>query len=235
MGAAAAVGTLLLMTVALATSVRRQRVGGGAGDEGGATVVGGSVVECTRVARLFETKLSDWSEKSVGMREISRASRAASGAAGISGPCALSFVPAGSPAYYGPGGQVSVEGRGVVQLNASAHYQKITGFGGAFTDAAGLVWQTLPHTVRERVVELYFGVTGIGYTLGRVHINSCDFSVDSYVDHLLARRFFSSASFPPARPHVLRWAASEDPLPIVVVVSRAPKIVVVVSRAQVHV
>jgi glucosylceramidase len=29
-------------------------------------------------------------------------------------------------------------------------------------------------------MELLFGETGLGYSLGRVHINSCDFSVESY-------------------------------------------------------
>jgi glucosylceramidase len=31
-----------------------------------------------------------------------------------------------------------------------------------------------------QVIDLYYGVNGIGYTLGRVHIGSCDFSIKSY-------------------------------------------------------
>ena len=38
----------------------------------------------------------------------------------------------------------------------------------------------LPLHERKRVIELYFGENGAGYTLGRVHMNSCDFSVDHY-------------------------------------------------------
>lgn len=30
------------------------------------------------------------------------------------------------------------------------------------------------------MIDLYYGVNGIGYTLGRVHIGSCDFSLKSY-------------------------------------------------------
>ena len=30
------------------------------------------------------------------------------------------------------------------------------------------------------MIDLYFGENGIGYTLGRVHIGSCDFSLKSY-------------------------------------------------------
>jgi glucosylceramidase len=31
-----------------------------------------------------------------------------------------------------------------------------------------------------KVIDLYYGADGIGYTLGRVHIGSCDFSLKSY-------------------------------------------------------
>lgn len=30
------------------------------------------------------------------------------------------------------------------------------------------------------MIDLYFGKNGIGFTLGRIHINSCDFSLESY-------------------------------------------------------
>jgi len=56
----------------------------------------------------------------------------------------------------------------------------ILGFGGAFTEAASLNYHTLSKKGKETVMELLFGKTGLGYSLGRVHINSCDFSVKSY-------------------------------------------------------
>lgn len=55
------------------------------------------------------------------------------------------------------------------------------GFGGAFTEAAATVWQALPEQAREQLLRDYFDpVHGHGYTLGRVHINSCDFALGHY-------------------------------------------------------
>jgi glucosylceramidase len=55
------------------------------------------------------------------------------------------------------------------------------GFGGAFTEAAASVWQGLPEPAREQLLRDYFDpVRGHGYTLGRVHIGSCDFALDHY-------------------------------------------------------
>jgi len=54
------------------------------------------------------------------------------------------------------------------------------GFGGAFTEASAYNFYKLSEKVRQRVIELYFGKDGIGFTLGRIHINSCDFSLDTY-------------------------------------------------------
>ena len=58
--------------------------------------------------------------------------------------------------------------------------QEILGFGGAFTEAAALNYQQLPSDVRKKFIDLYFGEDGLGYSLGRIHINSCDFCVASY-------------------------------------------------------
>jgi glucosylceramidase len=60
------------------------------------------------------------------------------------------------------------------------NHTTILGFGGAFTEAAALNFKVLSARAKDAVMELLFGFTGLGYTLGRVHINSCDFSVDSY-------------------------------------------------------
>eukprot|EP00980_Cylindrotheca_fusiformis_P011379 scaffold2638_cov114-Cylindrotheca_fusiformis.AAC.7 len=58
--------------------------------------------------------------------------------------------------------------------------RQILGFGAAFTEASALNYKSLSERGKETLMELYFGKTGIGYSLGRVHINSCDFSVASY-------------------------------------------------------
>lgn len=58
--------------------------------------------------------------------------------------------------------------------------QTLKGFGGAFTEAAGWCWQQLSAAEKEAFVQAYFGPGGLGYTLGRAHINSCDFSLGNY-------------------------------------------------------
>lgn len=71
----------------------------------------------------------------------------------------------------------------VVNLSQHAFPQRetpILGFGGAFTEAASLNFHSLDKDGQEAVLELLFGKTGLGYSKGRVHINSCDFSIESY-------------------------------------------------------
>lgn len=67
-----------------------------------------------------------------------------------------------------------------IVVDSTTSYQKILGFGGAFTESAAYNYFKLPEAVQEKFIELYFGSSGIGYSLGRVHINSCDFSLQSY-------------------------------------------------------
>ncbi len=60
-------------------------------------------------------------------------------------------------------------------------FQVIEGFGGAFTEAAAVTWQGLSSVRRREVLHAYFDrVTGHGYSLCRVHMNSCDFALGNY-------------------------------------------------------
>ena len=56
----------------------------------------------------------------------------------------------------------------------------ILGFGGAFTEASALNYNSLNESGKQATMELLFGRSGLGYTLGRVHMNSCDFCIKSY-------------------------------------------------------
>jgi glucosylceramidase len=68
-----------------------------------------------------------------------------------------------------------------LEVDTASRYQSHLGFGGAFTEAAATVWQGLPEAAREQLLRDYFDpATGHGYTLGRVHINSCDFTLGHY-------------------------------------------------------
>lgn len=69
-----------------------------------------------------------------------------------------------------------------IDFNNIAHPDRepIMGFGGAFTEASALNYMTLSKEGKEALISLLFGKDGLGYSLGRVHMNSCDFSVKSY-------------------------------------------------------
>ena len=60
-------------------------------------------------------------------------------------------------------------------------FQSMLGFGGAFTEAAAHTWLTLSRAQQDAVLRACFDPeTGHGYTLCRVHMNSCDFSLGNY-------------------------------------------------------
>lgn len=59
-------------------------------------------------------------------------------------------------------------------------YQRIHGFGGAFTESAGYCFSRLSDEAKEGLIQAYFSGDGLRYTIGRTHINSCDFSLGNY-------------------------------------------------------
>ena len=68
-----------------------------------------------------------------------------------------------------------------VHVQENCHFQIIEGFGGAFTEAAAITFFNMPKPVQKAIIDAYFHPKiGHGYTFGRTHINSCDFSLDNY-------------------------------------------------------
>ncbi|MFA5293327.1 MAG: glycoside hydrolase family 30 protein [Phycisphaerae bacterium] len=68
-----------------------------------------------------------------------------------------------------------------VELDVSKTFQVIKGFGGAFTEAGAYVLSQIPPEKKDEVLRAYFDeVDGLGYSLCRTHINSCDFSLSNY-------------------------------------------------------
>ncbi|QMS84427.1 glycoside hydrolase family 30 protein [Candidatus Xianfuyuplasma coldseepsis] len=66
-------------------------------------------------------------------------------------------------------------------LNPQTTYQTMLGFGGAFTESSAYNLLRINEAKREEAIKAYFDpVDGLGYTLGRVSIHSCDFSLNSY-------------------------------------------------------
>lgn len=69
----------------------------------------------------------------------------------------------------------------ILNIHPDIEYQTIKGFGGAFTEAAAVTLDKLSVDNRKKIIKLYFDKEeGIGYNCGRVHINSCDFSLENY-------------------------------------------------------
>ena len=66
-------------------------------------------------------------------------------------------------------------------IDPTHQFQSMIGFGGALTDAAAETFAKLPKSAQDSVINAYYDrENGIGYTLGRTTIGSCDFSSDSY-------------------------------------------------------
>lgn len=68
----------------------------------------------------------------------------------------------------------------VVNLYPQKKYQTIEGFGAALTESAGYTLARMSKEKQQEVIEAFYGKSGIGYTLGRVHMDSCDFSISNY-------------------------------------------------------
>ncbi len=66
-------------------------------------------------------------------------------------------------------------------LDPSKSYQSILGIGGALTDAAAETFAKLSKETQSELLNAYYNPQeGIGYTMARTNINSCDFSSETY-------------------------------------------------------
>src|SRR3989449_838981 len=83
----------------------------------------------------------------------------------------VAFKPLGQP----------LETQICVFVDTARRFQTILGVGGALTDAAAETFAKLPKDKQQEILNAYFDVKkGIGYTLARTNIHSCDFSSSSY-------------------------------------------------------
>ena len=83
----------------------------------------------------------------------------------------VTFKPMGQP----------LETQTCVFVDPSKRSQTILGIGGALTDASAEVFAKLPAAKQREFMDACFDPNkGIGYTLGRTTIHSCDFSSGSY-------------------------------------------------------
>ena len=83
----------------------------------------------------------------------------------------LQFVDFGQPKETQP----------CVFVDPSKTFQTMVGIGGALTDATAETFAKLPKEKQQELLQAFYSPKkGIGYTLARTNINSCDFSSDSY-------------------------------------------------------
>lgn len=67
-----------------------------------------------------------------------------------------------------------------VSINSEKTYQKIIGFGGSFTESACYNLYRINEDARKQALEAYFSEDGLNYSIGRLSIHGCDFSLNSY-------------------------------------------------------
>ena len=68
----------------------------------------------------------------------------------------------------------------IINVFPEIRYQKIYGFGGAITDSAGYVYSLMSFKNKQKLLKEYYSKDSINYTLGRIHLDSCDFSTHKY-------------------------------------------------------
>jgi glucosylceramidase len=69
----------------------------------------------------------------------------------------------------------------VINVYPEFKYQKVLGFGAAFTEAAAVNFSLLSPDKQQKVIDLYFSKSGLGFNFCRTHINSSDYGVSEYV------------------------------------------------------
>ena len=74
----------------------------------------------------------------------------------------------------------SIESKVTISINPEKKFQKITGFGGSFTEASAYLLNKLSKANREKILNAYFSENGANYSLTRTTIASCDFSLKNY-------------------------------------------------------
>lgn len=68
-----------------------------------------------------------------------------------------------------------------VYVDNTKEFQEWEGFGGAFTESAANVLNRMSPNNQAEMMRLYFDSSiGLGYNIGRTHINSCDFSLGNW-------------------------------------------------------
>ena len=68
----------------------------------------------------------------------------------------------------------------IINIYPEIEYQTIVGFGAAVTEASGYAFNRLSSLKQEQIIKDYFSSDGLNYSIVRLPIGSCDFSLKSY-------------------------------------------------------
>jgi len=124
-----------------------------------------------QLSSAMDLQRSSASSKSAGGRQVAVYTTADKTRHRLSPTGTLSFKPLGQP----------LETQICVFVDPAKTFQTILGIGGALTDASAETFAKLPKTKQQEFLNAYYSRdTGIGYTLARTNIHSCDFSSSSY-------------------------------------------------------
>lgn len=64
-----------------------------------------------------------------------------------------------------------------IKVDRNKKFQKVVGFGGAFTGAVSHILETLPQELQDAVYQSFYSKKGIGYTMMRMPIGGSDFDL----------------------------------------------------------
>ena len=70
--------------------------------------------------------------------------------------------------------------KGLINIYSDEFFQKIIGFGGAFTESSGYCLNQVKTEIAENIINDYFSGNGLNYSFCRTPIGSTDFSLSSY-------------------------------------------------------
>ena len=91
-----------------------------------------------------------------------------------------------------------------VVIHKDIKKQRITGFGGAFTESTAYLLHQMSEPKQTELLDAYFGLDGAQYSLTRTHMNSCDFSRFHYsYDTVVGDTQLEHFSIQPDKEHLI--------------------------------
>ena len=68
----------------------------------------------------------------------------------------------------------------IISVDKKHKYQKLYGFGNAFTDSAGYMLSSVDPSLASAIINSYFSANGIEFSFGRLPISGADYSLRPY-------------------------------------------------------